>query len=211
MVKDPYGQQVGMVVSLLVDGRGDASWILVRMGDGRFKRFRLSDVVVNGSEVVVENTLVKEVEALRTKAALLKRESDLLVDFGIDDRSLEEIGKDIEKSVAELHRKAVRLCEDLRRALGAIDRQIRDVRRGLACLTVMYELGRISREAYEFSNRLLMSGLRRLMAEKEDLLAAEEALNKLLKEESAEEEKEDREKARPISVEVEGTTDVIGA
>jgi len=211
MVKDPYGQQVGMVVSLLVDGRGDASWILVRMGDGRFKRFRLSDVVVNGSEVVVENTLVKEVEALRTKAALLRRESDLLVDFGIDDRSLEEIGKDIEKSVAELHRKAVRLCEDLRRALGAIDRQIRDVRRGLACLTVMYELGRISREAYEFSNRLLMSGLRRLMAEKEDLLAAEEALNKLLKEESAEEEKEDREKARPISVEVEGTTDVIGA
>jgi len=211
MVKDPYGQQVGMVVSLLVDGRGDASWILVRMGDGRFKRFRLSDVVVNGSEVVVENTLVKEVEALRTKAALLKRESDLLVDFGIDDRSLEEMGKDIEKSVAELHRKAVRLCEDLRRALGAIDRQIRDVRRGLACLTVMYELGRISREAYEFSNRLLMSGLRRLMAEKEDLLAAEEALNKLLKEESAEEEKEDREKARPISVEVEGTTDVIGA
>ncbi len=206
MVKDKHGRQLGMVVSVLTDHRGDVSWVLVMMGDGRFRKFRLSDISLNNnSEVVVHSSLKKEVEALRRKAALLRKESKFLMDLKekVDVSFFEEMGVDLENSVEELQREARELMTKAGRALRAVVRQIRDVRKGLACLAVEYELGRLSEESFNLFRRMLMNGLRWLVEEKKDIEEAMSMLQRLLEEQAPVREE-------PIEVEVRGTTDVIG-
>jgi len=212
MVKDRYGRQLGMVVSVLVDDRGDASWILVRMGDGRFRRFRLSDVVVDGSEVVACSSLRRRVEALRRKAALLRREGSLLIGLRekMGERALEEIGKDIEDSVEALQAEASYLLKKVRDALEAVSRQLRDVRKGLACLEVEHELGKLPEETFQLSRKMLLSGLRTLLAERDDLEEALDILEGLLEEQVPAKGGREEAEGEPIQVEVGGTTDVVG-
>ncbi|RLI09698.1 hypothetical protein DRO32_00085 [Candidatus Bathyarchaeota archaeon] len=207
MVKDPYGHKIGIVVSTIMDERGDMGWILIKMGDGRFRRFRLSEVAANGSEVIVDNTVVGKVEALRRKVALLRKESNMLMELRMDDASLMEMGKDIEDAIGSLQAEARSLLHRIDRSLEAVNRQIRDVRKGLACLAVEHEFGRVRDEVFGVLNEMLKEGLRRLMAEKKDLLSARDALLDLLEVGKAPSEVPGEKE--PIEVEVEGATDVV--
>jgi len=213
MVKDQYGRQMGMIVSVLMDNRGDMSWVLVKMGDGRFRRFRLSDVVIDGSEVITYSSLKRRVEALRRKAALLRREGSLLIGLRerMGERALEEMGKDIEDSVEALQAEASYLLRRVKDALEAVSRQLRDVRRGLACLEVEHELGKLPDEAFELFRRILMNGLKTLLAERNDLEEALSMLKRFLEEHTSVKEGHDGAEDEPIDVEVGGTTDVVGA
>ena len=214
LVKDEWGRQIGMVVSVLANGNGEMNWLLVRMGDGRVRRYRLSDIVVTDSCVVVRSSLKKRVESLRRRMALITRRGAILFTLkeGIGEAA-EEISKEIDNSLSMIRAEAKYLLKKIENACKRCADQIRDVQNGMACLEIEHEMGNVSEEAYSLSMKMMVADLRKLMAEREDLLRLKSDLVKMLESSKPIEvsHEEGVVKEEPISVEVEeGTEDNPG-
>ncbi len=215
MVRDEWGRQVGMVVSLLADDRGDMAWLLVRMGDGRVRRYRLSDVLLAGSEVVVRSSLKKRVSSLRRRLALLKHEEALLFGLkeGVGSDAIEEMNRDLDRSLSLLEAEARYLLKKIGDACDRCVEQIRDIQRGMACLEVEHEMGNVPDEVYRASMKIMMADLKKLVAERDGLLEAKRELLAMLEgERQAGPSPGDGErKGGPINVEVEGDAEALAA
>ena len=180
MVRDEWGRQVGMVVSVLMDDRGETSWLLLRMGDGKFRRYALSDFSVDGSDIVLLSGVKKRVNALCRKDALLRCEKLLLSDLkggDVDPDTLNEIGRDVKRDLGFLEGEARRLLRKVDFLIQRCKEQIRIVNKGIACLKVEHDLGKVDDEVFSVSMKMLLAGLKSLMSERDDM---EEVRRKLL-------------------------------
>ena len=220
MVRDEWGRQIGIVVSVLMDDRGEAAWLLVKMGDGEFKRFRLSRVVADGSDVILLSSLRKSVEALYKRAVLLKRKRKILMGLKEDNLSpemLDEMSKDVKRDLGFVEGEAKFLLRKVEQRLKRCADQMRDINHGIACLQVERDMGRISDEVFSASMKMMLSGLRNLMAERDSLLEARMKLVELLRKELPEVQEERAQEPiktfeGPIDIEVEeGAADALQA
>ncbi|HDJ26498.1 MAG TPA: hypothetical protein ENF34_04210 [Candidatus Bathyarchaeota archaeon] len=216
LVKDEWGRQIGMVVSVLPNGNGEMSWLLVRMGDGRIRRFRLSDVVTVDSAVVIRSSLRRRVESLRRRMALINRQGALLFTLkeGMNGDAAEEMGKELDKSLSMIKAEAMYLLKKVEEACKRCANQIMDIQKGMACLEIERDMGNVPDEVYDLSMKIMMADLKKLTAEREDLMKLRSELFKML--ESSKPPKKTPEPRRepleeqieePISVEVEESSE----
>jgi len=183
MVRDEWGRQVGMVVSVLMDDRGEASWLLVRMGDGEFRRYKLSSISVSGSDVVLLSGIKRRVDALCRREALLKCEKLLLSDLkdgNLSSDMLNEIGREVRRALGFVEGEARYLLRKVEHLIRKCTDQIRDINRGIACLRVERDLGKVPDEVFSVSMSMLLSGLKSLVSERDDLIEARRKLLELL-------------------------------
>jgi len=201
MVKDEWGRRIGMVVSVLMDDRGETSWLLLQMGDGEFRRYALANFSIDGSDIVLLSGIKRRVNALCRKEALLKCEKLLLSDLkegDIDPATLNEIGRDVKRDIGFLEGEARRLLKKVEFLIEKCKEQIRLVNKGIACLKVEHDMGKISDEVFSAYMKILISGLKSLMSERDDMEEAREKLLELLgKRPSAPLEAEIEEKRTP--------------
>lgn len=225
MIRDEWGRRVGMIVSVLMDGRGEPNWLLIRMGNGEFRRYALSSLAVNGSDIVLLSGIKKRVDALCRKDALLRCETFLLSDLKdgeLDPDTLNELGRDVKRDIGFLEGEARRLLRKVEFIIQKCKEQIRFINKGIACLKVEHDLGRVSDEVFSASMKMLLSGLKSVMSERDDMEEARRRLLDLLNKrpsaplEAKVEEKElpehaeehVGEEASPIDIEVEEGSEV---
>ena len=215
LVKDEWGQQIGMVVSVLANGNGEMTWLLVRMGDGRVRRVRLSDIVAVDSGVVVRSGLKKRVESLRRRLALLTREGTLMLSLGtgVSGEALKEISRDLDRSLSMIRAEAEYLLKKIENACNRCTDQIKDIQKGMACLEIEHEMGNVSDEVYGLCMKMMTTDLKKLMAERDDLMKLKEELTRLLEEKASIKVPEGGEAGEegPINVEVEGDAEDLRA
>ncbi len=181
MVRDEWGRQIGMVISVLADDRGDMNSLLVRTGDGHVRRYRLSELILTDNEVVVPSGFKKRLKALKRRAVLLKHREALLSSLnGGDEAQAEEANFSRERS--ELLAQADFLLKQVERAYRRCTEQVRYLQHGMACLEVERELGNVPDKAYELSMKIMMVDLRKFMDERRDLLKLRSELINLVQE-----------------------------
>lgn len=213
MVRDEWGRQLGMVISMLADDRGEMSWLLVRAGDGRVRRFRLSDVIVTDTDVVVPSGFRRRLRSLKRRAALLRHQEALFSNLNGDGVSQGCEGA-LEKERALIIAEARYLAKKISDACRRCNEQIRDLQRGMACLEVEHELGNVPDEVYKASMKIMMSDLRKSLAERDDLLRLRSELTALIEqlEGSAEPEAKENEPAGgAVSDEAEARVEAVSA
>ena len=181
MARDEWGRQVGMVISVLADDRGDMNSLLVRTGDGRVRRYRLSELILTDNEVVVPSGFKKRLKALKRRVVLLKHREALLSNLnGGDEARAEEA--DFSRERGELLAQADFLLKQVERAYRRCTEQVRYLQHGMACLEVERELGNVPDKAYELSMRIMMMDLKKFMDERRDLLGLRSELVNLVQE-----------------------------
>ena len=204
MVRDEWGQQIGMVVSILANDKGDTKWLLIRTGDGQFRRIPTVNVISNGPDVVVLSSLKKRAEALCRKIAFLRKERAFLSGLGegsVGSETLADIRKEFKRKVDQVESEARYLLKKIEEACRRCTDQIRYINMGIVHLEVERDMGNISEETFGVSMKLMLSGLKKLMAERDDLLEARRKLLEALKDGIS---LDMRAGEGPIDVEVEG-------
>ncbi|MBC7130769.1 hypothetical protein H5T51_06085, partial [Candidatus Bathyarchaeota archaeon] len=74
-VKDEYGRVIGEIVSIAVKPQGDIDFVYIKQADGRFTRYPVSTLKVNGSEVILLSNVKAETEMFCDRIPLIWRKS----------------------------------------------------------------------------------------------------------------------------------------
>jgi len=215
-VKDELRNEIGRILSFVVDSPGHVSKVLIRDNNGEFKCHPIDRLVVDNENVILLSEIDKIVKTVSEKIPLLWRKKKVLDKLLNENKILPEIYENLYKEFGEA---LERLKVEAQSAINELDRQIntceetfKTLRLAKTYLEIEHEIGHVEEEAYRESLRVILSGLKSLVEKKQRLQEKRDTLSNILvgeeiMMESLQLGKEGAEKARTPEV-AEGQEDV---
>jgi sporulation protein YlmC with PRC-barrel domain len=172
-VSDVYGRNVGNIVGLTMDDRGEIATIGVEHGNGKFGTYDSNHVMVEGGTIVLIPVWKVDAEKLMKEFALSHKRLQALDSLMNEGRITQYVYSDLRKAyeaaTSELEEVRKTLIEKLKVRADEVESQIRDMEKFLANIEVQHMTGEIDDEAYQLAADSLKLGLSQLVAEKKDV------------------------------------------
>ena len=172
-VSDVYGRNVGNVVGLTMDDRGEIATIGVEHGNGTFGTYDSNHVMVEGGAIILIPVWKVDAEKLMKEFALAHKRLQALDSLMHEGRITQYVYSDLRKAYEtatnELEEVRKTLIEKLKARGDDVEFQVRDMEKFLANIEVQHMTGEIDDEAYQLAADSLKLGLSQLVAEKKDV------------------------------------------
>jgi len=183
-VKDEMRNEVGNILSFIIDSPGHVSKALVRDNNGEYKCHPIDRLIVDNDTVILLSEIDKTVKTVAEKIPLLWRKKKVLDKLLNENKILPEIYESLYKEFGEALEKSK---IEARSAITELDKQIASseeafkmLRLAKTYLEIEHEIGRVEEEAYKESLRVILNGLKSLVEKKQRLQEKRDTLSGIL-------------------------------
>lgn len=182
-LKDPYGRDVGHIVSFYADVDGVVNEVEIEHSNGTFRCYPVTQLSFEKDRIVLIPTWKAEaLEVMRQLEIARKRMKALndLHDKGeIAEHAYKEFKRKLEREFERIKVKSKEVKDKLRSRIATIEKEILEIERALAAVKMSRLAGEISDSAFSRAYVMLKRSLDRYFAEKKDVEKTLEDLNKL--------------------------------
>ncbi|MGQ9542820.1 MAG: CdvA-like protein [Candidatus Bathyarchaeia archaeon] len=180
-VHDIYGREIGKLVGVASNIKGEVDTVSLELGHGEFETYPGKQVSIEGERLVLLNDWSVEAgELTRELDLLLRRDralNELYSSGDIDEATCERLKEQYRKVRDDLLKNADEAVKKLAERSQRLDEQIRLLQSVMANNKMHYTSGEIGEEEYCLANESIQKGLHRFMQEKKDI---EDKINSLI-------------------------------
>ncbi|MBS7651012.1 MAG: CdvA-like protein [Candidatus Bathyarchaeia archaeon] len=176
-----YGREIGRLVGLTSDIKGDVDSVSLELGHGEFETYPGKQVSIEGDKLVLINDWsVESGELARELDLLLRRDralNELYSSGDIDEATCSRLKEQYRKVRDGLLKNAEDTVRKLIVRSQRLEEQIKLLQSIMANNKMHYTSGEINEEEYCLANESIQKGLQRFIQEKRDI---EERMNSLI-------------------------------
>jgi len=182
-LKDPYGRDVGYIVSFYADVSGIVNEVEVEHSNGTFKSYPIYQFSFEKDGIIFIPTwkaealeVMKQLEIVRKRMKALNE----LHDKGeIADHAYKEFRSKLEKEYERIKVKSREVREKLKIRIAMVEKEIMEIERALAAIKISRMAGEIGDSTFSRVYVMLKRSLDRYFTEKKDVEKTLDELNKL--------------------------------
>lgn len=183
-IKDEYGRVVGEVVSFAVKPDGGVDSVYIKHSDGRFAKYPVENLRVEGSEAISISRIKVEAAVLCNQIPLVWRKDqalkELLEKKKISPEVYEDLHNSFEGALNQLKSQAQALMKRIDGEIERCAREIVELNYALVHLEVEHEIGEINEQSYQAAFSKIQECLKRAYMEKADLESVKNKLSNML-------------------------------
>ncbi len=210
-VKDEYGRVIGRVASFAVNPSGRLDFIYVEQGDGKFIKYPVDNIKIEGADAILLSKIKMGIEALCNQIPLIWRKDQALKELvekkKVSPEVYEDVHNSFEGALNQLKGEAQALVERIDKETARCAQEIKELNYALVHLEIEHEIGKVDEQSYQTAFATIQECLKKANVEKSDLETMKNKLsNILLGESSLQTEQETKEEAVGESTDQEVST-----
>jgi hypothetical protein len=199
-VKDEYGRTIGRIASFAVNPSGRLDFIYVEQGDGKFIKYPVDNIKIEGADAIFLSKIKMGIEALCNQIPLIWRKDQALKELvekkKVSPEVYEDVHNSFEGALNQLKGEAQALVERIDKETARCAQEIKELNYALVHLEIEHEIGKVDEQSYQTAFATIQECLKKANVEKSDLEAMKNKLsNILLGEKSPQTEQETKEEA----------------
>jgi len=180
-VKDPYGRDLGKLVGVASNIKGEISSVSIELTSGDFEERPSKQLSVNGEALTLLQDLPVEADELIRELDLLRRRDRALDELSsggdVDETMYKQLKEQFRQAREELLKTSETTIEKLAGRIQRLDEQIKLIQFLIANNKMHYTSGEIGEDAYSLANESIQSGLRQFSSERKTI---EDKINALI-------------------------------
>ncbi|MEM2942436.1 MAG: CdvA-like protein [Candidatus Bathyarchaeia archaeon] len=180
-VKDPHGRDLGRLVGLTSNIKGEISSASIELHNGEFAEFSSRHLLVSGMNLILMQEWVLEADELTRELDLLRRRDhaldELLISGDVDRGMYGQLKEQFRQARDTLLARSDVVIQKLGERLQRLEEQKKTIQSLMANNKMHYSSGEIDEEAYSLANESIQNGLKRCSSEEKNV---DEAINKLI-------------------------------
>ncbi len=215
-VKDPYGKDLGKLVGITSNIKGEISEVSLELYNGDFTSFPIKQLSLNGMTLILLHDWAIEAEELTRELDLLRRRdqalNELIVSGDVNEAMYKQLKEQFRQARDDLLKISDGAIQKLAERAQMLDEKVKVIQSLMANNKMHYTSGEIAEEGYNLANESIQNGLRHFLSEKKSI---DEQINGLIAlRDSAEDvgiqTKETETKSAQVPEEPTGLTKTIG-
>ncbi len=183
-VKDEYGRIVGKIASFAVTPNGRFNTVFVEQGDGRFSRYSVEYLKLDGAEVTLASKMKSDASVLCDHIPLIWRKDQALEEMvkkrKISPELFNELHSSFDGALTQLKNEAQNLEKEINREIDRCAEEIKALNYALVHLEIEHEIGKVDDHYYETAFTIIQDNLKRVNMEKSDLETTRNKLSNTL-------------------------------
>ena len=215
-VKDPYGKDLGKLVGITSNIKGEISDVSLELYNGDFASFPSKQLSLNGMTLILLYDWAIEAEELTRELDLLRRRdqalNELTVSGDVNEAMYKQLKEQFRQARDDLLKRSDGAIQKLAERAQMLDEKVKVIQSLMANNKMHYTSGEIAEDGYNLANESIQNGLRHFLSEKKNI---DEQINGLIAlRDSAEDvgiqTKETETKSPQVPEEPAGLTKTIG-
>ncbi len=180
-VKDPYGKDLGKLVGVTSNIKGEISNASIEFHNGDFADFPSKQLSISGMNLVLLQEWALEADELTRELDLLRRRdhalNELSVSGDVDETMYRQLKEQFRQARDDLLRRSEVAVQKLAERSQRLDEQVKIIQSLMANNKMHYTSGEIGEDAYSVANESIQNGLRRFSSEKK---STDDKINSLI-------------------------------
>lgn len=180
-VKDPYGKDLGKLIGVTSNIKGEISNAGIELHSGDFADFSSKQLSISGMNLVLLQEWAVEADELTRELDLLRRRdhalNELSVSGDVDETMYRQLKEQFKQARDDLLRRSEVAIQKLAERSQKLDEQVKIIQSLMANNKMHYTSGEIGEDAYSSANESIQNGLRHFSSEKKSI---DEKINSLI-------------------------------
>lgn len=172
-LKDEYGRGLGRIASFALTPSGKFDAVFVEQGDGKFLRYSVENLKVDGTEVILTSKIKSQANTFCDQIPLIWRKDQTLKELSekrkISQELYSELHSSFEGALNQLKNEAQSLLEEIDKEIARCNSEIKNLNYALVHLEIEHEIGKIDEQSYQAAFEIIQENIKRVNVEKSDL------------------------------------------
>ena len=182
-VKDPYGRYVGVIAGFFSEIDGTVNYVSLEYANGEFAKLSVSRFEFKPDSVILVPEWKAEADEVKMKLETVRKRvkalDDLFAKGEIARHAYEEFKRKLETDLGKLRIEAKEVRKNLQHRLKELEKQKESLETALAAMKMMFFSGELSEPVYRRSSEIIKRNIEKCDAEKKDIRAAMDELEKI--------------------------------
>lgn len=180
-VKDPYGKDLGTLVGITSNIKGEISDVSLELYNGDFASFPSKQLSLNGMTLILLHDWAIEAEELTRELDLLRRRdqalNELTVSGDVNEAMYKQLKEQFRQARDDLLKRSDSAIQKLAERAQILDEKVKVIQSLMANNKMHYTSGEIAEDGYNLANESIQNGLRHFLSEKKSI---DEQINGLI-------------------------------
>ena len=187
-VKIPWGGEVGVIASFIMDLSGQVKEVLIEGKQGALEKYPVEMLQIEDDEVFLASSIEKRIKVLSQNLPITKKKREVLEKLSkekiVPQAIFESLVKEFDKVLKEMKSEAKRLIEEIEEQAKIQEDWIKTLQMARAFLEIEHAMGTVSEEIYKRSIVTLLKDIKNSQQRRLELLKSKEKVAQILQEKS---------------------------